>query len=413
MLQDKEHDMTLIRLAFRNIFRNKARSSLTMGAIGFGVLMTLLLGSFILGLGSAMIDDTILGRIGALQVHKKGYDEVKDSQPLDYDLPADPALMAQIARIAGVRAVAPRLVFSGLISNGSQSTMMLAMGVDPKAEYQVLTTAKDFLQGKAVTEESKNGALIGKDLADALELKLGGAGSLQAATKAGQQNALDLELVGTTDNGNAFESKRQLFVPLAYAQELLGMPGRLTEIVVGVTDRDEVEAVAARVRQALGPTYEVQTWAQLRPNVQDVVDFQKMVLGAICLVFLVIAIIGVVNTMLMSVMERTREIGTMMAVGVKRRSISLMFLLEAVAMSALGGGLAMTVALIAIRTIAARGGIPANAPGSTAVYHIVPITPVGLIVPTLVATLLGTALAGVYPAIRASRLRPVEALRAT
>jgi putative ABC transport system permease protein len=401
----------LLSLAIRNVFRNKARSGLTMGAIAFGVLMTMLLGSLVVGLGNIMIDDVILGRTGALQVHQKGYDDVKDSQPLDFDLPAKGELLDRIAQTEGVLAVAPRLVFSGLISNGSQSTPMLAMGVDPDAEYRVLTWARNWLTGKPVTAQANHGALLGKDLADALEMKLGDAGTVQAATKNGQQNALDFEAVGTTDNGNAFESKRQIFVPLAFAQDLLGMPGRITEIAVAVRDRDAVEDTAARLRARLGPGYEVQTWAQLRPNVQDVVLFQHIVLGVICVVFLVIAVIGVINTMLMSVLERTREIGTMMAVGVKRGAISALFLLESVALAVLGGGAGMALALSIIRVVAGRGGIAANAPGSTAVYFIVPATPAGLVLPTLLATLLGTALAGVYPAYRASRLRPVEALR--
>ena len=402
----------LLSLAFRNVLRNKSRSAFTISAIGFGVLMTLLLGSFVIGLGNAIADDVIKGKIGALQVHKKGYDDVRENQPLDLDMPNDPAFLAKIRAVPGVVAVSPRLVFSGLAANGSQSTMIVAVGIDPKQEYVVLPQANALLDGKPIDDSVPNGMVFGRDLANALDLKNGATGTIQAAAKSGQQNALDFELRGTLNNGNAFESKRSVVVPLKWAQDLLGMEGRITEIAVSTQTREEADDVAARVRTVLGPEYEVQTWRQLRPNVDDVVNFQRLVLGVICSIFLVIAVIGVINTMLMSVLERTREIGTMMAVGVRRGKITALFLLEATALAVLGCASGFGIALSIIWTVAAKGGVGATAPGSTAIYYIVPATPSFLLLPTLVLAGLGTILAGVYPSWRAARLNPVDALRA-
>ena len=258
-----------------------------------------------------------------------------------------------------------------------------------------------------------NGAIFGKDLADALGLKAGTGGTIQAASKSGQQNALDFELRGALNNGNAFESKRSVVVPLRWAQNLLGMEGRVTELAVSTQNREDIPAIAAQVQNLLGPDYEVQTWKQLRPNVDDVVNFQRMVLGAICSIFLVIAIIGVVNTMLMAVLERTREIGTMMAVGMRRHRITELFLWEATTLAVIGTGSGLAVALAIIEAVARKGGVPANAPGSAAVYYIVPAVPFDLLAPTLLAAFVGTILAGAYPSWRAARLNPVDALRAT
>ncbi len=401
----------ILRLAFRNVLRNKGRAGFTVGAIGFAVLMTLLLGSFIVGLGNEMIDDVVKGKVGSLQVHRKGYDDVRENQPLDLDFAESGDVVAKVQAVPGVTGVSPRLVFSGLAANGSQSTMIIATGFDATAEYKVLPRANQFLVGKAVSGEVANGAVFGFDLATALELKGGTGGTIQAAAKSGQQNALDFELRGTQNNGNAFESKRTVSVPLKWAQELLGMPGRITELAVSTADREGIEDVAARIRTALGPDYEVQTWKQLRPNVDDVVNFQRLILGAICSIFLVIAIIGVINTMLMAVLERTREIGTMMAVGMRRARITELFLLEAAALALIGTGGGLGLSLTIILTIASKGGVPANAPGSTAIYHIIPAVPFGLLAPTILAAFLGTVLAGVYPSWRAARLNPVDALR--
>lgn len=404
--------MTLIRLAFRNVLRNKSRAGFTVGAIGFGVLMTLLLGSFVLGLGNAMVDDVVEGKVGALQVHRKGYDDVRENQPLDLDFAQTGGVVDKVRQVPGVTGVAPHLVFSGLAANGAQSTMVVATGVDPAMELAVLPRVNQFLDGLPVDPAVANGAVFGKDLGDALGLKPGTGGTIQAAAKSGQQNALDFELRGTTNSGNAFESKRSIFVPLHWAQELLGMEGRITELVVSTAERGDVEAVAERVRAAVGPEYEVQTWKQLRPNVDDVVNFQRLILTAICIIFLVIAIIGVINTMLMAVLERTREIGTMMAVGMRRARITQLFLWEAAALAVLGTSLGLSIGLTIILTIAHQGGVPATAPGSSAIYYIVPAIPLGLLAPTVLLAGVGTILAGVYPSWRAARLNPVDALRA-
>ncbi len=404
---------TLIRLAIRNVLRNKSRAAFTVGAIGFGVLMTLLLGSFVVGLGNAMVDDIVQGKVGAFQVHRKGYSDVRENQPLDLDFADTGANLSNIKKIHGVTGVSPRLVFSGMAANGSQSTMIVVTGIDPAQEYRVLPHANDFLEGKPVDNAVANGAIFGKDLADALGLKAGTGGTIQAASKSGQQNALDFELRGALNNGNAFESKRSVVVPLRWAQNLLGMEGRVTELAVSTQNREDIPAIAAQVQNLLGPDYEVQTWKQLRPNVDDVVNFQRMVLGAICSIFLVIAIIGVVNTMLMAVLERTREIGTMMAVGMRRHRITELFLWEATTLAVIGTGSGLAVALAIIEAVARKGGVPANAPGSAAVYYIVPAVPFDLLAPTLLAAFVGTILAGAYPSWRAARLNPVDALRAT
>ena len=405
---------TLIRLAFRNVLRNKGRAVFTTGAIGFGVMMTLLLGSFVVGLGNAMVDDIVEGKVGALQVHRKGYDDVRENQPLDLDFAEVGGAIDKVRKVPGVTTVSPRLVFSGMAANGSQSTMIVVTGVVPELEYKTLPRSNEFLEGKRLDSAVPNGAVFGTELAAALGLKAGsGGGTIQAAAKSGQQNALDFELRGTLNNGNAFESKRSVVVPLKWAQNLLGMEGRVTELAVATRNRADIADVADRVRKALGPDYEVQTWKQLRPNVDDVVNFQRMVLGAICSIFLVIAIIGVINTMLMAVMERTREIGTMMAVGMRRGRITELFLWEAAALAVLGTTSGLLISMTIILTIASRGGVPANAPGSAAVYHIVPAVPLDLLIPTILAAGLGTILAGVYPSWRAARLSPVDALRAT
>lgn len=404
--------LTLLPLAARNVLRNRSRSAFTVGAIGFGMTMTLLLGGLAGGLMQVMIDDIVFGKVGALQVHKRGYDDVKESDPLKFDMPQGGELARKIRATPGVTGIAARVVFTGLVNNGTSSTMFLGIGEDPALEYKILPLATRGLSGQALAVERPNGGVLGFELAAAMAVPIGGSVTLQAATRDGQQNALDLDVGGTVNNNAPMESKRMLHVPLGWAQDLLGMHGRVTEYAVSIADLDEVDTVAQDLQKRLGPDYHIQTWRELRKSLADMLDIQQIILGAVSFVFLAIAVVGVVNTMLMSVMERTREIGTMLAVGVLRGQVLVLFLFEAAALATLGvvGGSALGFGILG--GIRALGGIELHPPGSPALIAIMPVPPSWLVVASVLACTLGSLLAAAWPAFRASRLRPVEALRA-
>lgn len=326
--------------------------------------------------------------------------------------------------------LAPHLVFQALINGPGATSMLVATAVDAESERKVLPWAINDTIGKPISADAASGALIGLDLADSLgfvnhgeksgpggpveelTVKAGSSAIISAARKSGQQNAMDVDVNGVINSGNAFESKRVAFVPLAWAQDLLDMKGRINEYLVSVAEREDVPAVKKNLQDALGDGYEVYDWRQVRPQVGDVIDMQTIVLKGVCVVFLIIAVIGVINTMLMSVMERTREIGTMLAVGVKRAQIALLFLLEALTLAVIGGFGGAAIGMAIVGTIGSRGGFPLTTPGSTAIHFVIPVTPPALIEVAVVAAMLGSLGAAVYPAWRASRLRPVEALRA-
>jgi putative ABC transport system permease protein len=402
----------LLSLALRNVFRHRSRSAFTVLAIGFGVLMSLLLGSVVFGLGDLMLGDVVHGKVGALQVHKRGYDDVKENLPIDRDLPADGTLEAKIRAVPGVTGLTGRILFAGILSNGATSTFVLGNGQDPQGEYKVLPLADRGLVGQRLSIDKPSGAVVGYELASAMGVKTGGTLTIQAANRGGQQNALDLDVSGTINNNSPLESKRVVYLPLAYAQDLLDMKGRVTEFAVSIADIERVDEVAAVLQRRLGPGYHVQTWKELRPQMVDILQVQKVLLLSVCFVFLIIAVIGVINTMLMSVLERTREIGTMMAVGVRRGFVVVLFLLEALTLALLGAASGAIGAYGIIALVVARGGIPASPPGSTAVITLLPSVPVWLLAVAVVATTLGVLAAAAYPSFRASRLRPVEALRA-
>jgi putative ABC transport system permease protein len=204
-----------------------------------------------------------------------------------------------------------------------------------------------------------------------------------------------------------FENKRVMTVPLAAAQELLGLQGQVTEYALAVDDLSRLDDVAAAVRSALGPGYEVHTWDQLQPFVRDLLRRQVVIFSVVGAVLIVIVLTGIINTMLMSVFERVREIGTMLAVGVRRWQVLVLFLFEAAVIGLMGGAGGAILGRVGVALIAVKGVQLPISKGALLRPEIQP----SFVALAVILAVLGALGAALYPAYRASRLNPVDALR--
>ncbi len=400
----------LLHLALRNVFRAKARSGITIGALFFGVAMSLILSGFVMGTGESLVTETIESRVGAIQVHRAGYFEKRDRQPLALNMPQDPELERRLRSVSNVHAVTGRISFTALVTNGSRGTIAVVSAIEPSSVTEVLPKIDLYLEGEPFTATERNGAHVGQELAHALGLQQGVPLMMQAQGLRGRDNALDLELRGLETGQNPLESKRTVEVPLVFAQTLLGMPGLVTEYVVAVDDLEKLDDTAEALRTVLGPACEVHTWASLRPALRDARLLQRAILGGISFVFLIIALFGVANTLLMSVLERTREIGTLLAVGMTRGKVAGLFMAEAMVQALIGSGAGLGVALVVIGLARGAGGFLVSMGQGQGAFRVVPV--LLPLVPVLVVggAIIGSVIAAVSPALRAARMRPVEAL---
>jgi len=397
-------------LASRSLTRNKRRSLVTGIAIGFGVVALVVLQGFVNAAVQSIMENNVLSRVAPIQVFKAGY--LGSDDPLKMTLREDPELMNRIRAVPGVTAVAPRLDFDGMLSNGSESTMFAATVFDPALEYKVCPKRATYFAkgGRPLGQDDNNGALVGKAMAESLGLQPGSTVIIQAAGAHPGVNALDLSVVGFLPSGHPAESKRVATVELRFAQELLRMKGSVTEYVVGVGNVKEADEIAQRIRKTLGGAYQITTWKDMDPLAVNRTKMFQVIFGFIAVILFFLVATGIMNTTMMSVHERVREIGTMMAVGVRRRSISLLFLWEAVllALASAALGAAVGVTIIAYLAI---GGIAGGAPGADKVLMFPHVGP-AFVVGVMAFTVVGAALSALLPAWKASRLRPVEALRA-
>ncbi len=402
----------LLQLAARNVFRAKARSAITIGALFFGVMMSLLLSAFVMGVGESLVAETIQSRVGAIQVHRTGYFEKRDRQPLALNLSRDASMEDKLRAIPNVKAITPRISFSGLLTNGSRGTIAVITAVEPETVKAVLPKIDLYLEGEGLHEGDRNGAHVGMELSRALDLKPGIPLMLQAQGLGGRDNALDLEPRGVLAGQNPLESKRSVTVTLSFAQALLGMEGKITEYVVAINEVELLDRTAQAIRVQLGDDYEVQTWEQLRPGLRDARLLQRAILGGLSSLFLVIALFGVANTLLMSVLERTREIGTLLAVGMTRSQIARLFMIEALLQALIGALLGLAIALVVVTLARNGGGFVVSMGSGQGFFKVMPtLLPVVPVIVVLSACI-GSVLAALSPALRAARMRPVEALSA-
>jgi putative ABC transport system permease protein len=403
--------MTL-SLAARNLWRNRRRTLIALSALVIGTLLVVLLNGFRNGVVDLMTEGMVKAQVGAFQVHRKGFTEAIEVAPLKLGMADTPELRSRLLGVPGVADLAPRITFSGLASSGARSSVVLVMAVHGASEARAFPLARRFVAGRSLRDSGvRSAAVLGGPLMRNLGLSQGDTFTLSAQTPEGQTNAVDLQAEGWLPVTDPFSGKRLMAIRLEYAQELLRMPGRITEYAVQVRDIRRIDEVATAARTALGPDHEVHTWLELQPLYRDIIRRQVFVLSAVSLTLFAIVLTGIVNVMAMSVYERVREIGTALALGMRRRQILRLFLAEG-ALLGLWGSLVGTGLGWAVVAMAGARGVPFKAPGAAGTMPMHPSVELGFLGMVVVAAVLGAVLAALYPAWRASRMRPVDALRA-
>jgi putative ABC transport system permease protein len=423
--------LKLFRIAIRNLTRNRRRTLLSLSAIVLGIAAMIFFRGFMLGWRAMMIDATVNGTTGALQIHRTGYLEDMQALPLRLDLEDTPALREKIRAVEGVAALSPRIVFGAMFSTPDspakdgapevlgKTTFLMLNGVDPSLERVVAPRLSEWVKNGRFFKESQAKELV---LSEGLVANLGLEvlaetsrrptedqwPAVLAADRDGALNGVGVVLTGAMQNALPSD-KRMGYLPLSTAQTLLRMEGRVTEYGIQVKDLSRLDEVRDALALALGPDYEVHTWRQLLPFVQDIYQTQDGLLAILTGIVLLVVLLGILNAMLMSVLERVREIGTMMAVGVRRTQLVWLFVMEGGALGVLGGTLGM-LAGGALVSWTRHRGITLHFPGTSVASVIRPALEPSFALATWLVASLGAAFGSLWPALRASRMRPVEAL---
>lgn len=397
--------LRMVPFAARNLVRHPRRTLVSGLAVAAGITAVLCAAGISRAFLDYMLERVVAGKIGALQVHRKGYVAAAQSASLDRRLGLE--LGERLLRVPGVKAAAPRLVFSGLVSSARGQTAFVARGVDLSSEPSVCPRLWADLTSGSLS--GAGSAVLGAGLVKGLRVRSGESVMLTATSPGGRVNAVAVKVTGTQGEVVALENRNVLTVPLALAQELTGLDGEVTEWALAVDASADVAVVAAAVRSELGEEFEVHTWAELVPYLSDGLVYMRWFIAFLGALLALVVAAGITNALMMGVYEREREIGTQLAVGMRARDVRMLFLVEA-ALLGLGAAVLGVAVGSGVVTVLGAVGMPASSMGAVGADLLHPAVDGAVAFSAAVGAVLTAVVAGVLPAWRASRLKPVDAL---
>jgi putative ABC transport system permease protein len=405
--------MSLFLLALRNVARNRRRSLLTGGVVVFGFAAVALAGGFMSQSFEGLRDGTIRNGTGHLQIADPAFFEGNEDAALEHGLGDSEKAAALLASDPEVLAVLPRIDFVGLATNGSRSVPYLGTGLDPGPEAQTMDTAKLLSSGVWLKDSSERSVVLGSALAKSLNVKAGDSITLVATTTDGVLNAVDATVSGLAQIPIKELDERYLATTLGLAAELVAAGGRVSKLAVVLREPADAKATLPRLLASLdaqGFHVAGKTWEELAGFYRQVRTLYLGIFGFMGLVLVVVVLLAAANTMMMAAAERTREIGTLRALGTRPGAIKRMFLLEGLIL-AIAGCIGGAIVALAIRLILNNAGL--TLPPPPGVSHGMPlhvnVYPAayasGLIL--MVVTLV---VASWFPARRAAKISIIEAL---
>lgn len=402
----------LVKLALRNGLRNKRRSGFTVVSLLLGIGLFVAAKGFVDGIEKTLVSTQIDAEHGHLRVVTAAYQADEDYRPLDIDFPQAPAVLDLLkSSYPGVKTL-ERVQVAAQIGNGVRSLTCRAVVADP-AEYSAFFRVGEL---PPAPDPTRPHAWIGKDLARSFNFKVGDTLYVKAKTRPGTINAMDgVVIAGLISSGSGMTDNFTVLLNASWADEFLHLEkGFATEVFARFTNPEDALDADAKISAAIPDLY-VESWQENTQFIRDLNNVRKRAFYLVVFIVLVIGALSVVNTCLMSGFERTKEVGTLLAVGLTQARVRTLFVLEnlfvggfgALAGAGLGGFASWWFS-----------GHPIRLPGLDDVEGGMPMPPllyfdfspntlaVGFTIGLVVATL-----AAMYPAWRASRLDPIAALR--
>ncbi len=400
----------LAMLAWRNLWRNHRRTIIMISAITVGVWAMI----FMTALMRGMVNDMLRGGIqtlpGHVQIHHPGF---RDDPSVNNLISATGTALDEIFSDNGFEPWARRVKVPAVISSERESRGVTLFGIDPAAEAQITFVADDIAEGRYLEDEADSGVVIGRKLADKLDTRLGKRVVLMSQDPDNEIADRGFRIVGIFDSDPDSLEETFVFAGRATIQKMLGIGDHVTEVVFLAADYQNVEPLYKRVSELAGPDVDVEPWYELDKYLSTMLNMMDgFVLVWIVVVFLALSF-GLVNTLVMAVFERIREIGLMLALGMRPANILGQIVVESLLLLVIGLALGNAFAWMTVVPLKDGIDISVVAEGmdmmgaSSMLYPDLQIHDV--IMANIVVLALGF-LASLSPAWRASRYQPVEAI---
>jgi putative ABC transport system permease protein len=402
--------MMMIILAWKNIWRNKKRSIVIMTATALGLAGGLFSIGVMTGMYQSMVDSAINRELGDIQIHTADF---KKDQLIGQFLPDIDSIVAVVRSTPNVRSFTEHTMIEGMASSATTAAGVTIEGIDTVQEQSVTAVSKSLIEGTYL--QRKNSIVVGKKLADKLKLKLHSRIILSFS-------GLDGSIIyGAFRIGGIFKTEAStfdgasVFVRREDLPVLLGTAAPIHEIIIRVKDPFILGQTKSEIQRAVPPSVTVETWREISPELKLTADSTDVTNTVFLTIILFALLFGLTNTLLMSVLDRVRDFGVLLAIGMYRRRLFSMIVLESLFLSFTGGVVGVVVGWAVTQYFQVQGidlstfsdglsayGIPSM------LYPFIKTSLYGLLTVMMVVT---SVIAALYPAFKAIRLKPVEAIR--
>ena len=400
-----------LKFAWQNTLRNRRRSLVTVSIAALGTAAILVAGGFALSTYQGL-SEMAARSTGHLILAKPDQFNKDEDTPLQHGLDNATELRSQLLADPQVRQVLPRVEFSGLISNGEKSTVMMAAGIDPDSEFAVKGPFLTITAGEVLASGSKDPeVMLGEGLAKSLKAKPGSSLTLLASTTEGALNAMDVRVKGVFSTGVPDLDKRFIYTDIATAQKLLNTQ-RVSSLGVFLARMEMTESAQQRFAAA-NPTLTVQTWLDQAFFYKSVKDLYNRIFGALGMIIGLIVVFVVTNAMAMAIIERTREIGTLRAMGTLPAQLLRTLGLEGMVLGGVGaiaGAIVATAVTVLLLVVPMEMPPP---PGQSKGYPLIISFDLTMYLATMLTMVTLTVLASVWVARKTVNMPVVDALAHT
>ena len=403
---------TYVKLAWRNLWRNKKRTLIAAASVFFAVILALIMRSMQTGYYDYMIDASVRMYTGYIQIHGKDYWEKRS---LEESMVINEKQYSELKKIKGITLAVPRFETYSLISHGNKTKVTQITGIDPKEENKLTDLNKKLIQGNLLDDSSK-GIVIAQGLAEILKVGVGDSVVIYGQGYHGVTAAAQIPIIGIVKFTLPELNKSFTYLTLNNAQWLFSAPDRLTSLSIMINNPNELDEIESRIKNIFNEEYEVMDWKELSPElVQSIQVDNAQGIIMLGILYVVIAF-GIFGTIMMMTAERVKEFGILISVGMKKWKLGLVTLYETLFVSFLG---VFTGAIISIPILLYFKSNPIPLTGEMAdailAWGFEPILPFAVYPGMFFAqiwTVLAIALvSALYPILFIRKLKPVEAIR--
>jgi putative ABC transport system permease protein len=402
---------TVFKIAWRNIWRNKLRSAVVVISIFLGIWAGIFVSAFSFGLNEQRKESMIRNQISHLQIHEPQW---LDQKEVVYTFKGT-SVDAQLAKDPRLSAFTSRTKANGMVSSAHYSGGVQIIGVNPETEAQISHLNQKLIDGEYFQDKGRNPVLIGAALAEKLEVKIGSRIILNFSDGHGNIISSAFKVKGIYEEVSSKMEELNLFVRQPDLQTLLGLgPDQNHEIAGLLKEHADIEILQKELQDEF-PKLAIQNWKEISPELAYADDIMTQMLYIIIGIIMLALSFGIINTMLMTVLERRKELGMLMCVGMSKTKVFYMIIIETLYLALLGGPLGILLAYYSVWQGSKSGLDLAAFSDGLASYGIdsviYPILPSSFYWGTASIVFIMTLLAAIYPARRALKLNPVETLR--